>query len=89
MAKYIVYKEEGADHCSSIKEASEMDIPFKKINTIGFVLLYITNRRFRRFLRDTIFYSIRHYDSYRGTGASDVLLFECMMYENKKVFKRK
>lgn len=62
-------------------EAFESDVPNGDLNLFKLVLLCIFKKGFKSYLCDTIKYALMHSECYRGTYASDVIIFKgCFDY---------
>jgi len=80
--KYIVYIENGkVDHSHEAEESYAFED--KEISRFKLLLAIITDNHFARYMADVLRYAIRHYESYRGNGAADVVLFQVSKKYNK------
>lgn len=84
--KYIVYFDSETEDFDQ-KKASEDDYwdDVHEFNKWTFVRKFLFGRGFRIWLLRTIQYALRHHECWRGTGASDVIIFQSRM---GNIFKR-
>lgn len=79
--KYIVFGYKTPNQ--KVEQAQEDEVPEGEISLIKLIWYMLFERRFKYELTETIKYALRHHYSYRGTGASEV-----MMLQNRKGYSR-
>ena len=66
--KYVYF---GKDNIGSVYEA---DVPKGHLKPFRALFMLLFNKKLRGLFNETVKYAVRHHDSYRGTGSSEVIL---------------
>jgi hypothetical protein len=75
MKTYIVFEDDVPAQEKRIHEVKEDQTPEGDISIIKLIIACITEKGFIWKLSQALKYALRYFDSYRGEGSSDVLLF--------------
>ncbi|TXG84416.1 MAG: hypothetical protein E6R13_03135 [Spirochaetes bacterium] len=74
MNKYIIFGFNTPNQ--QIKEAIEEPVPEGEISLIKLIWYMLFERNFKYEFTETVKYALRHHYSYRGTGATEVMLLQ-------------
>jgi hypothetical protein len=84
--KHVVYTRNDGSGVADAGMAFEEPVPISRINKLRTIWYLLTDKRFYFELEDTVKYAMRHANSYRGDGASDVHAFS--VFHSHKMFDK-